>query len=475
MVPAAAAVSVSLVAPSFSQSIPQIDLFGDADGGLSPALETIKVHASTYLTGGFDTCFLASLSVSDQSFLVQVDTGSSDTILPRKGVNSYQGPYLESTTPSGQAQSVTNFYGDGSWWTGYIARLPIAVTDTAISGVAPVTLMTKQSTNPIFVDGVSAQGLIGVGFPSLAATKVEPATVMDAWFDQGAIQRNQIAIHGCPYLQMSESWIDFGNETPYSGCGGYSVTIGVPETSYFTLDLLSIGVNGAAAPKSANWQAGMKSIIDSCTSSILIPKTALGSLKNAIKTAGALSSRLQQSSYLDPFLSQELSLRLLDSDFYWPGLPTISFTIASQTSAFDNITLVLGPRQYIQSDQSGYWTFMISQGDDNYAILGLPLFSAYHIVLDRTEGSITFQPGCGCESSQDQYPLLLRDNVPPCLCPRNETSAGTGCSCSPHDTKLKPETTISHQVTQVASSARPSPPHLYLTICTIVASMLLAA
>lgn len=51
-----------------------------------------------------------------------------------------------------------------------------------------------------------------------------------------------------------------------------------------------------------------------------------------------------------------------------------------------------------------------SQNDtDPYMILGLPYFSAFHIILDRENQEITFSPGCGCQTT-DKYPLILTDN-----------------------------------------------------------------
>jgi hypothetical protein len=54
---------------------------------------------------------------------------------------------------------------------------------------------------------------------------------MDAWFNQGQIAKKQLAMHGCPYGRQSESFMDIGNDTPYTpgtGCGNWSATVGIP-------------------------------------------------------------------------------------------------------------------------------------------------------------------------------------------------------------------------------------------------------
>jgi hypothetical protein len=50
---------------------------------------------------------------------------------------------------------------------------------------------------------------------------------------------------------------------------------------------------------------------------------------------------------------------------------------------------------------------MIAPGDDDWAILGLTFFSAYHITIDRNLGTMKFELGCGCEEALDGYPKII--------------------------------------------------------------------
>ena len=56
--------------------------------------------------------------------------------------------------------------------------------------------------------------------------------------------------------------------------------------------------------------------------------------------------------------------------------------------------------------------FMVGDGGIHFSILGMPFFSTFHIILDRTNYEITFQPGCDCEASMDGYPKILVDGMP---------------------------------------------------------------
>ena len=306
------------------------------------------------MTGGSDTCFLAELNVNNDKFLVRVDTGSSDTVLPRPNLNNYVGPTVDIIIPA-DADIRSSQYGDGSTWTGYMVRLEAGMGVT--EGIVPLALMTSQSTNPIFSagdDGVN--GLMGLGYPNLAKTRANPKTFVQSWYNNGVISKNEVAMHGCPYDKANMSWIDVGNTTPYSDCGNYSVTIGIPTPSYYNLDILATYINNQAVDVGNRFQAlsngrKMYSILDSCTSHIIVPSAIMNTIRP--KIVDGLSDRFARDRNLNSWLNAEIALAVLDSDFKWDILPTLGFTIGSQDSSFKNITIVLGPRDYIQTDSSG--------------------------------------------------------------------------------------------------------------------------
>jgi Eukaryotic aspartyl protease len=195
-----------------NDNIPKLNL-GEILHTISPA------KAKSTLTGGHDSCFLIKLKAQSQEFVVRVDTGSSDTALPRERLNNYVGPAIVYNNPFEQVQA-NGRYGDGSFWFGYQTRLEVGVDETDIVATCPITVMVTQSTDPVFSSGSfgdrpdGTNGLLGVGFPSLAKEKVEPRTVLDAMYKQGKIQNNAISMLGCPYGPLHKnSWMDIGNRT----------------------------------------------------------------------------------------------------------------------------------------------------------------------------------------------------------------------------------------------------------------------
>ena len=386
------------------------------------------------IVGSHDTCFLINLSIQNKTFRVQIDTGSSDTALPHTSLNGYVGPTLAFSIPKGQESSQYNAYGDSSWWKGYLTRMKVGLGgDEVTSDNVPIALMTSQSTKPPFANGLAYEGLLGLAFPSLAATKSSPRTVTDALYDSGAIGNNEIAFHGCPFSKSNSSYIDIGNDAPYSACGGLKVRVQIENPDFYNLDVIEIGFNGTSQPLASNFQVRHLYILDSCTANILLPSSHFQTFVKQIYSSDAFSSDIQNSGYLMGWLSGNYLLKFEESELEWDLLPTLSFTFSSGMTVYENVTLEIGPRQYIQQVTSdNFWTFMVDNfGSNDLAVLGYPFFTSYHIVFDRSNGSLIFSPGCGCEESKDKYPLIYTNgHANKCTRNNSDLNSTVSWSCS---------------------------------------------
>lgn len=103
--------------------------------------------------------------------------------------------------------------------------------------------------------------------------------------------------------------------------------------------------------------------------------------------------------------------RIIIEPFNWKLLPTISFEILSAEEISPGVnktfTLVLGPKQYIMQYDSKFWQLAVVGTTQNYATLGVPVFSSYYILMDKDSGSIGFSMGCGSNVADDGYPKIL--------------------------------------------------------------------
>jgi hypothetical protein len=96
----------------------------------------------------------------------------------------------------------------------------------------------------------------------------------------------------------------------------------------------------------------------------------------------------------DNFLNGVGSQKTASSAFTWSKLPSITFELPAVPGG-QNFRLTLGPKQYIQQADDGYWMVVIRIGKDNIVVLGLPIFSAFYIMVDRDLETIGFSLGCG--------------------------------------------------------------------------------
>ena len=136
------------------------------------------------LKGSPNYCYSANITVAGQSYRVKLDTGSADTVLPgRSGIYNYAGPIVENSIPDG-ATEVTANYADKSYWVGKLNLLNVGLTGTKITALAPIFLMTNQSSNPLFINSSINNGLMGLAYGRIGHYGSDlglPLTVLDAW------------------------------------------------------------------------------------------------------------------------------------------------------------------------------------------------------------------------------------------------------------------------------------------------------
>ncbi|KAI8900866.1 aspartic peptidase domain-containing protein [Globomyces pollinis-pini] len=388
----------------------------------SPFQQKQKVN----MPGGYRSCYLMNLEAQNQTFRVMVDTGSSDTTLPSNILNNYKGPNITGVIPD--ILPYYSEYGDTSYWHGYQSNIDIGISNTTIHGIAPVLVMVNQSTDPLFADGEDCDGLFGVGFPFLSSNVTEPNTLLESWYKNNVIQKNEVAFHGCPYHMEKESWIDIGNETPYSDCGNQSVTFDVQFESYYTLNVTAIAIANQSVALPVEFQGtypnGFRkwSILDSCTSIILVPDLVMNSFVMALIESYAFPLELAADENFLEFLNGNVGYSFEEKDIAWDLLPSLSFSLST---SIGNVDLVLGPRNYLQATTEGYYFILISGQNNDMAILGLPFFSAYHITADLLNGNLKFQLGCGCKNSTENYPQIIHSSAsiaplsPPTIVPQS--------------------------------------------------------
>ncbi|KAI9355682.1 aspartic peptidase domain-containing protein, partial [Zopfochytrium polystomum] len=324
-------------------------------------------------------------------FNAQIDSGSSDLVIPGSTLNNYslsQPTYdIKGKTPV--ISGITQSFYDGTWWTGNFYQDVVSLDGPRASAIFAV--MTKQSSTPV-TNGEDSQGLMGIAFDSLA---VSPLTVVTAMVQSGSFKSDAIGFRGCPATSDSPSVIDWGNEEKNLTCTQNGAPLGwaaVGSKSYYNLNVKSVAVAGKDITLPTDWQTSDTSIIDSCTTLLLLPSAVFDVFVAKIKATGELQAAGLSSTDVDDFLYSQAGLPM---DVNYSKLPEISFSLDGLNGEI--ITLILTGRGYIQGDGTGYFYFPVASQDTSNVVFGSIIYDSFYVVMDRGNGRVGFGPGCDCE------------------------------------------------------------------------------
>ncbi|KAJ1555541.1 Beta-secretase 2 [Cladochytrium tenue] len=370
----------------------------DAGRAASAGDATQTLDGGPLVTG----CWRVPVVVGASTFNALVDSGSSDLAIPGPNLDGYD-TQAPTYNPSGQtpvrSASRQTFY-DGSWWQGDFYSDSVSLGGAK----APATFaVIKFQSQPAFTDGRSSQGLIGIAFDSLAQG---PLTVLSSMVKSGAISQDAVGFRGCPATTSTPSVISWGASTSSSLTCSSDTQAWVPLTgsTYFSVNVVGMAVAGSGVSlPSSGWQpTNSPSIVDSCTTLLLLPDFALSALAAAIKSSGVLNKAGLSSLNVDKFLYGGYGYRM-NIDF--SSLPEISFDLQGSGSSVVSLTLTGG--SYIQGDGRGYFYFAVGSIQTQNVIFGGITFDTFYVVLDRANRRVGFSPGCDCDRSVPDYSSTL--------------------------------------------------------------------
>ncbi|KAJ3239693.1 Beta-secretase 2, partial [Chytriomyces hyalinus] len=281
------------------------------------------------------------------------------------------------------------YAGGASWKGGFFAD---TIDIGGSRAIATFAVMYYQTPDNVVADGSWTQGILGLAYDALARAPVPPKTVFSSFVSNNIFTQDVFAFRGCPATSKSKSYLDFGATDDSLTCISTNQPLGwvqVTSKTYYVVNVLKVGVDGGEVGLPSDWQSDYDrgSIVDSCTTLLILPKGVFDAFVAAIKKSGVLAKAGMSAAFQNAFLYQYtgMSSRYFNLDF--ASLPKISFVLQKADGA-GTVTLTMSGFNYIQGD---------GQGDASTSIIfGATLFQAYYIVFDRAGGRIGFGPGCDC-------------------------------------------------------------------------------
>jgi len=352
--------------------------------------EAIALQGSIATNGQFYASI--SLGTPPQSFLVSVDTGSTDLLIYGNGCSgcasspvftlgststiypcSGSGLYCSSciTVNSQSSCKFTDTYGDGSSVSGYVISDMFSIGDYTPVRADFGVITTSNTAN---FEPPPSSGIWGLAY-----------SVLSSWAGVGAIDKliagqsltnvfSMCTLENAGVMSIGE---DFSSNPSF-------VWTNILRQTYYPISIDDVKLNSNSLGVSSSvYNANPGAIVDSGTTLMYLPPTAWTAFKNAIIAlnlhgiADAASGRTMFDGYCYTFTSAQLS--------QWP---TINIQVTGISAP-----LAVPSSAYLVKIGSYY---CLGVDTTSIMILGDVFMRNFHVVFDRQHGKLGFGPISTC-------------------------------------------------------------------------------
>jgi cathepsin D len=353
-----------------------------------------------------------------QRFRVQVDTGSSNLLIPGIGCkegskacphadffyddkNSSTASFIDcgaSCDKCSKEKCVINVaYADDSSVWAYGVKDTLWLDGPNTTGVQ-ITFGEVYSESGLFAQ-TNSDGILGLAYRTLAAGDFEPP------FDT-MVKNGYHNIFGmCMGPNGGALSLGGTDDSLYTGSIQYTP---IADESWYVVKLLDVFADGISItnPEWGAYLNKLETIIDSGTTFFLAPP----SFYNAL---AALLQNVTCSDPSFPFCYKDASIFkgacVSFTTSQWNSLPTISMILPDASNPGQNITLNLGPKTYLlrpSSNPTGCYQFAIRPDPANtHIVLGDTFMQGFYTVFDRSLGRIGFAAPDADECNRSLPPI----------------------------------------------------------------------
>ena len=397
-------------------------------------LQASYPEAVATLSGCSNVDFAAQVYVAGQGpFTLIVDTGSTTMAVVSQSCNCNVTPIFNTAglTPTIDNEKLTGTYADKSSWTGDGYYGAVSIGDPLSGGSLPVaiTFATIDTSNNFVGNdscGVSQaarnwhQGIIGFAYPAIAIGGT------DSWFTKYVAATgitNEFTIQMCVTASGQSAGNLWLGAYDQDYVAGQFTFVPIVAEQHYNVYLNSITVNTQSSsgtsttlPYSSSTYGPCNdltgntycAVIDSGTTYLSLPSTALASLIAAIQADPAYQAAFGGSDVLasgrcystGSFASQNV----LNAQ-----LPTLSLSFGATSSSKDNVVITINAINgyvVISYDDNGnaYYCSGLGTTGTNAAILGYSFMAQFTVRHDIANSQIGFAPTAMCGTAAPMLP-----------------------------------------------------------------------
>jgi hypothetical protein len=361
---------------------------GHEAGSPNPDAAVGTLYAIPLTTTTDSFVYEAELTIGDQTFAMDIDTGSTTVAVASSTCRSCTGISPEYTPTTGIDQDVaaSSMYQDQSGWSGEV------YSDTAglEHGTPEVSLRFAAITQQTeFFEGNSYQGILGLDTPINAEPDTNAYLTLVQAKGVGAVTSFELC------NTSGTMWLGGYDAAAASAAPTYTPMLAFTDSNPFyslNIDDLKVGGTSVGFATAADFE---EPIVDTGTSLFYLPDNIFDATLAAINAASGMQSLFagQQLAAEGCVTAAGVTSAMVDAQ-----LPALSIDVPSTTTgAPDSTITVSASRSYLYDNGNGQFCLAIDNGGtENASTLGLTFLRAFVTILDNGSGRIGFAPDLGC-------------------------------------------------------------------------------
>eukprot|EP00942_MAST-04A_sp_MAST-4A-sp1_P005555 g5555.t1 len=390
--------------------------------------QRVKVPLYSYFSKDGEYYLNVSIGAPPNTFLLQIDTGSSDLGIPKWGCTSCtrhaDNRYVPSNSKTSHAvncsapnlvckpchEKICSYeisYADSS---GYSAQI---YTDAmSLAGSSSSTKVENAYIGAIYEDHlknptqpINLDGIIGVAYSSISSSGAK--TIIDTMYDNGIIKSNMFSIcmhkdtGGMLYLGANDaikrSADSNDNDNNSNDINGVKIQwTKIMKETYYVVNLLDFRINNISIGVNPSVYNRGDAIVDSGSSSFTLPRTAFDAFRDLMLTyCNNSATQLigvcidNDGNKIEPGrgVFQGLCYEMNEDDISTYPILTIQLE--------NNVDLLLKPQMYMRNGgvfcDSRMYTIGIDSGSvTGGTLLGDTFMSSFLTIFDREHRQIGF-------------------------------------------------------------------------------------
>ncbi len=356
-----------------------------AEAGVAVAAIPLSTPDGTYYT--------AQVIVGDQTFAMDIDTGSATSAVAGQSCTSCAAAgvfptYQPSATATDLQKTASTVYGDGSMLNGEIFQDTVALGHGMPT--VQLELMSIQSERQFF-RSVQFQGILGLGSATLELRGT------DTYFAQETA-------NGVPPLLAFElcakngtMWLGGIDATASGAPMQYTPLLPITRTNaFYAINVDDVLMGGTSLGlHTADFESP---ILDTGTSLFYVPAKVFNAILSAINASSGFTSLFGRTALKANGCVRANGATAAAVD---AALPAMAMKVPSTDPGAPDFALTVNPTQsYLMDTGQGQFCLAMGEGGATEgAILGDAFLSSFVTVIDRQNGQVGFAPDQGCGSA----------------------------------------------------------------------------